>query len=134
MISLKKELDIWRLISNFWGIATAIFFFMVFFHIVELGAALKTLSAIYIGILSIFITTKEFSRWTDKGFLSDHHGELFVVVWTILMVIFISLNVANSIKYPISGEFTATYLSILGIFAISRQSRHLKRMKNKSKK
>ena len=127
MLNLKKELDVWRLLTHFWGILTAIFFLIHFLQIINLSQTIKTLAVIYIGILSLFTATKEFNRWQDKTFLSNHRGELFIFIWTILIIFFIVLSAFNPAAYQISGEFTATYLSILGIFAISRKSRSLKR-------
>ncbi|MCB9802989.1 hypothetical protein H6761_03160 [Candidatus Nomurabacteria bacterium] len=126
MLGLKKELEFWRFLSHFWGILTALFFLVNFLKILDLSQAIKTVAVIYIGILSLFTTTKEFARWKNKKFLSNHNGELFIFIWTILILIFIFFNVSDPIKYQIPGEFTATYLSILGIFAISRQSRNFK--------
>jgi len=134
MINSKKELNTWRFLTHFWGILTAIFFLLHFLHVVDLSQVTKSLSVIYIGILSLFATTKEFSRWQDRTFLSNHNGEVFVLIWTVLMLGFIIFNIFNSSQYIIPAEFTATYLGVLGIFAISRKSRSIKTIKTKKKK
>ncbi len=127
MKKTRTELFTWRWLANFWGIITAIFFLIHFFKIIDLTEAIKNLAIIYISILSIFTTIKEFNRWKSPKFLSKHSGEIFVILWTGLMIIFIAFGSYNPERFKFTGEFTATYLSILGIFAISRKSRSLKR-------
>ena len=127
MKKTKSELFTWRWLVNFWGIITAIFFLIHFFDLVDLSEAIKNLAIIYISILTIFTTVKEFDRWKSRKFLSNHNGEIFIIIWTVLIVIFIAASAYDSTKFNFTGEFTATYLSILGIFAISRKSRSLKR-------
>lgn len=127
MRKIKQELFTWRWLANFWGIIAVIFFIVHFFKIVDLTEAIKHLAIIYISILSIFTTVKEFDRWKSPKFLSNHNGEIFVILWTVLMIVFIAMSSYDSIRFNFTGEFTATYLSVLGIYAISRKSRSLKR-------
>ncbi len=127
MRKTKSELFTWRWLANFWGIITAIFFLIHFFDLIDLTEAIKNLAIIYISILTIFTTVKEFDRWKSPKFLSNHNGEIFIILWTVLIIIFIIASAIDSNKFNFTGEFTATYLSILGIFAISRKSRSLKR-------
>lgn len=124
---ITEELKLWRFLANLWGILTLIFFLITFFGWLETEQALKSIAIIYISVLSIFTSIKEFNRWSTKDFPSQHNGELFIVTWTILMLIFILLNTYDCDNFQISTEFTATYLSILGIFAISRKSKYLKK-------
>ena len=122
----KEQLLFWRILTYFWGVLTAVFFIINFFHIVDYSHSLKTLVIVYISVLSIFTSIKEFQRWKTKKFLSKYKGEVFVIGYTILMIIFIFLNARSPMTYNIPSEFTATYLSILGIFAISYNSKYLK--------
>lgn len=123
----KNELFTWRVLANFWGILTAVFFILHFFKIADLGQAVKNLAIIYVSILSIFIAVKEYTRWKMDKFSSRHNGELFVVAWTLLIIIFIILSGFYPNKFSMTNEFTATYLSILGVYAISHQSKNLKK-------
>lgn len=122
----KRELRKWKLLVNFWGILTLISFILTFFNILDVSNILKTLTIVYISILSIFSSIKEFNRWKNKEFLSRHKGEAFIVVYTLIMFIFIILSAIYPNIYHIPTEFTATYLSILGIFAITSKSKHLR--------
>jgi len=122
----KKELLFWKILSNFWGSVTAIFFLLTFFNIYDLSHVLPDITIIYLSILSIFAGVKEFNRWKNKAFSSRYHGEIFVIAWTLLIIVFILVSAYDKTNYKMSTEFTATYLSVLGIFAISRKSKNLK--------
>ena len=122
----KRELLFWKILSNFWGSVTAIFFLLTFFKIYDVSHILTDVTIIYLTLLSVFAGLKEFNRWKNKEFLSRYHGEIFVVAWTSLMVIFVLLSAYDKNNFNMSTQFTATYLSVLGIFAISRKSKSLK--------
>ena len=123
---MNKELKFWRFLTHFWGLITAFFFIINFLNIMDLSNVLQTLTIVYISILSIFSSIKEFNRWQNNKFTSLHKGEIFVIFYTILMITFIIFSALNPDQYQIQGEFTATYLSILGIFAITNKSKLLK--------
>ncbi|MDP2749839.1 MAG: hypothetical protein Q8O89_03340 [Nanoarchaeota archaeon] len=122
----KKELNFWRILSNFWGIVAAIIFSLTFFAISDLNHLLTDITIIYLSILSIYTGLKEYNRWKSAKFMSRYHGEIFVILWTILIMVFILLSAFDKNNYKLATEFTATYLSVLGIFAISRKSKNLK--------
>ncbi|OGY94097.1 MAG: hypothetical protein A2406_01390 [Candidatus Komeilibacteria bacterium RIFOXYC1_FULL_37_11] len=126
MKQLTLELLFWKILSDVWGSVTAIFFLLTFFKVYDLSHILSDVTIIYLSILSIFTGIKELNRWKNKQFLSRYHGEVFIILWTILMLGFILLSAYDKSHYKISTEFTATYLSVLGIFAISRKSKNLK--------
>lgn len=88
MFDIKQELNVWRFLTHFWGILAASFFWLIFFKLWDLSEALSSLTLIYISILSLFATTKEWHRWKDKSFISNHSGELFIVIWTGLLLVF----------------------------------------------
>lgn len=131
MLTNRQELNIWRVLTHFWGLLTAICFILTFFNTFDLSEALASLVFIYIPVLSLFTSIKEFHRWQDKNFISNHSGEFFVFLWTLLLIIFILLTAWRPNLYDIPGEFAATYIGILGIFALSRESRRLKRKRKK---
>lgn len=122
----KKELMFWKFLSNFWGCVTAMVFLLTFFDIYNLSHILTDITIIYLSILSIFTGIKEFNRWKNNKFLSNYHGEVFVIIWTLIIFIFLLFSAYDEANYKMSTEFTATYLSVLGIFAISRKSKNLK--------
>ena len=95
------------------------------FHRYDIGVS--AVAVIYIGVLGLYVTSKEFYRWKGKEkFISKYRGEIYIILWTIIMVIFvISAFITNGL-FKIPNEFIATYISTLGIFAISQQSKSFK--------
>lgn len=121
-----KELSFWKALANFWASITAIAFMLNFFNVLNISHILTDLMIIYLSILTIFTGLKEYSRWKEKKFFSQSNGEIFIIAWTILIVAFILLSAYDKSQYKLSTEFTATYLSVMGIYAISRKSKNLK--------
>ena len=85
------------------------------------------MSVIYIGVLGLYVTSKEYYRWKSKEkFESKYFGEIYVVIWTIIMLTFVMVAFISNGLMKIPGEFVTTYISALGIFAISQQSKNFK--------
>jgi len=124
---IDRQIIFWRWLTHFWGLLTAIIFVLTFFNKINANFILETITIIYIAVLSIYTSSKEIKRWSKNNFFSKHKGELFIVIYTIILLIFISLCLIEPTKYNIPKEFTTTYLAILGIFAISLNSKYLKR-------
>jgi hypothetical protein len=116
----------WRFLTYTWAILAAMFFALDFFKIIDCSGSLQTIAILYISILGIFTSIKEFHRWKSKKFFSKYRGEIFVVIYTLLILVFIILSTLYPNEYSIRGEFTTTYLAILGIFALSYNSKYLK--------
>jgi len=116
----------WRFLTYTWAILAAGFFVLDFFKIIDCSGSLQTITILYISILGIFTSTKEFHRWKSKKFFSKYRGEMFVIIYTLLIIIFIILSTLYPNRYSIRNEFTTTYLAILGIFALSCNSKYLK--------
>lgn len=121
------ELKLWKTLTNLWSLITILFFVLTFFRLPDLSPSLAHVSIIYVSLLSLFIGVKEVSRWQDKKFNSHYRGEFFVVLWTLLMITFTLLKALWPENYTLTNEFTATYLSIVGLFAISRKSKTLRK-------
>ena len=128
-IKQKEKLLFWRILTYTWGIIAGTLFTLDFFQVLNCSNSFRTITIIYICILSVFTSIKEFRRWKDKKFLSRYRGEIFVIIYTFIMLLFLILEIKNPAKYKINREFTTTYLSILGIFAISYNSKYLKNKK-----
>lgn len=90
-------------------------------------------SIIYISILGIYVGTKEFDRWQNSH-LSKRKGELFVILWTVLIFFFIITAIVSGGKYKMPSEFTATYIALLSIFALTQRSKFLHNKKAEDNK
>lgn len=91
-------------------------------------------SAIYISILGLYVSTKEFDRWYDTHD-SRHPGEIFVFLWTVIVLLLILISgVWNG--YHLSPETVAVYIMVLSVFALTQKSKslHARKLKRRRKK
>ncbi|MBU1131422.1 hypothetical protein KJ840_04785 [Patescibacteria group bacterium] len=117
----------WKNLSNLWGIIAMGFFIIDFFSYHRYSVGTSAVSVIYIGVLGLYVTSKEYYRWKSKEkFESKYFGEIYVVIWTIIMLTFVMVAFISNGLMKIPGEFVTTYISALGIFAISQQSKNFK--------
>jgi hypothetical protein len=86
------------------------------------------LLVLYIAVLAIYAGNKEFERWC-RVHKSAHPGEVFVIAWTILIILIFILTVILGKPYKISGEIISAYIAVLSILAITRRSKSLYRKK-----
>ncbi|MFZ5364547.1 MAG: hypothetical protein ACOZAG_03650 [Patescibacteria group bacterium] len=129
---IEKSNDrIWRQLTNLWTFATMGFFLFDFFSGDQYSGFTAAVSIIYITILGIYVGTKEFDRWQDS-----HHGkrkgETFIIVWTFIILLFIITAIASGGKYRMPSEFTATYIALLSIFALTQRSKFLHNQKEQN--
>ena len=127
-----NNLNFWKYLTNFWSLLTMLIFAAAFFAPEIFNCVLSSISIIYAAILSIYVGSKEIARWRNKDFVSKHFGEFFLIVWTIIIVSMILLSIINK-NFEMRAEFTATYITILGLFAISQKSKTIKRTGNSKK-
>lgn len=104
---------------------TLIVFLIAFFMPEQFNGVLGSIAVIYASILGIYVGTKEVARWRNKKFMSGYYGEIFIIMWTVAIVGMIGISIFNH-EYSLQSEFTATYITIMGIFAISQKSKALK--------
>jgi hypothetical protein len=114
--------EFWRRLINVWSI---IFFFVIIynFFVPEAGDnILDVISVIYIGVLAIYVSNKEFERWYHKHD-HQHPGEIFVIIWSILVVALIVADVMSRGYYHLPGSVVSAYIAVLTILAITRKSK-----------
>jgi membrane protein implicated in regulation of membrane protease activity len=129
---IKKLFDnsfhFWRQIINFWTIFFMIIIIYDFINNNLFAEVMGSLSAIYIGVLAIYVGNKEFERWYDVH-RSKHPGELYVIVWTLLIFIILSLDVILQKEYVLPSSIVSSYLAVLTILVITNKSKALYRRK-----
>ncbi|RJQ13545.1 hypothetical protein C4553_03315 [Candidatus Parcubacteria bacterium] len=123
MFRLKNE-RVWRVFTYLWTIVFMIFVVANFFTQGRYEYLVPPLSAIYTGILGLYVGTKEFDRWYDK-YEGRHPGEMFVLIWTFIMLILFGFSLAGGSAYKISSEVVAVYIVVLSIFALTQKSKRL---------
>ena len=121
----------WRNITKVW---TVVFFAAIIYDFLtanslETTELLLPIAVIYDAVLAVYSAEKEFKRWHDCHD-TIHPGELYVILWTILIFGLLVLSVIIHHPYHIPPEVSASYIVVIGILAITRESKHFyKRMK-----
>ena len=115
----------WRNITKVW---TVIFFIAIIWDFVtgnglELAEKLLPVAVIYDAVLAIYSAEKEFKRWHDSH-TTMHPGEIYVILWTILIFGLLAASMVVHYPYHIPPEVTASYIVAIGILAITRESKH----------
>ncbi|HOX21481.1 MAG TPA: hypothetical protein PKZ02_00670 [Candidatus Paceibacterota bacterium] len=124
LFRIKKSPNFWRYLVYIW---TIIFYAAVIYDFIVgngLSALLGPLAVIYIAILAIYASDKEFERWNDLH-SSRHPGEMFVAGWSLLIIILLLGEFIFQKAYDIPDVLIYTYITVLSILAITRKSRSL---------
>jgi len=127
MDNKKINANFIRVLAGLWGILTYFLFIVDFFTKNITLTVTSTSSVIYGVILALYVSNKEINRWQSKKgqFKSLHFGEIYPVIWSIALFFFIIITAINPDYFKIPAEFPATYITILGIYIISHQSKTL---------
>lgn len=112
----------WRCLANIWLMAMMVIILIDFWSGGRYGYLISPISILYITLLSIYITSKEFKRWFNH-YEGRHPGEIALVIWTILIFALIISNAYLGANYHISQEIISTYLVVVALFIVSRGSR-----------
>jgi len=123
---IKNEFRFWRYLVDFWSFLLFIFVLLDFFYDNSYSDFLNVLSVVYIGSLAIYSGNKEFERWYDRH-ESKHPGEIFVVIWSVLMFILFFMSLFKGNVYQIPTSVISTYLAVLTILAVTRKSKQVYR-------
>ena len=107
----------WRYLVNFWTLVIYAVTIVDFYKSNGLVEFIGPISAIYIAILAIYTTQKEFERWSDQH-VGKHPGEMYVVAWTILIILMLGLQILHHETYRLPSEVFSTYVVVLGILAV----------------
>ena len=134
MFNRKKKENIFfdrfvlKVILNFWTVLTMALLVADFLSGHRFSVSATAISIIYLAILGIYTSEKEYARWRDN-FQSKFVGESFVIGWTIIMAFFVILAAFFSDIYQVPEEFAAMYTAIIGIFAVSYHSKRIHKRK-----
>jgi len=118
----KNSLKTWRILINIWSIVFFVAIIIDFLGGNSLDGLLNLISGLYIGVLAIYVSNKEFERWYDRH-QGKHPGEKLVFVWTALMVILIVFNLIPSVHYKVPSAVSSAYIAVLTILVITTKSK-----------
>jgi len=127
-MSVFRNESIWRWLTNLWTLAFAAFVIGNFFAKGGYDFLTAPFSVIYVGVLGLYVGTKEFDRWYDFH-ESRHPGEWFVIGWTVMVAALISLSLILGKEYVVSPEVIADYIMVLSVFILTQKSKQLHKRK-----
>jgi hypothetical protein len=113
-----------KLILNLWTAVAIVLFSADFFSGNKYDSAASVIGVIYLALLGIYAGEKEYIRWQTR-FASKFSGELFVAVWTVLMLVFAVCAPFSGGAFRLPADFAVVYTSIIGVFAITQHSKNL---------
>lgn len=130
---LKNDFRFWRQLINVWSF---IFFALIisdFFHANAYEEILNAIGTIYVSILAIYVSNKEFERWYDQH-EESHPGEIFVVIWSALVISLLILDYFYGEAYKLPSAVVSAYIAVLTILVITRKSKELYHLRSQKKK
>ncbi len=124
IVSIVNNFNFLRKLINFW----TVFYFSViiydFLFTLQISNLLDITSAVYIGVLAIYVGDKEFERWYNKH-QSRHPGEVFVVLWTVLIFFLIFFGAVLKNNHFLPSSIVSSYIAVLTILVITRKSKQI---------
>jgi hypothetical protein len=124
----------WYHIVNFWTfvfLGTIIYDFFTENLLAE-NQVILGVSAIYCASLAIYSAEKEFRRWHHMH-ESIHPGEVYVIIWTIFVIALITTQAILHPHYHLPIEVSASYIAVISILALTRESKNLYKKKSSRK-
>lgn len=112
----------WRHLANIWLLVMVFIIMVDFWSVGKYGYLISPISILYISLLTVYITSKEFKRWFNH-YEGHHPGEIALVIWTILIFGLIISNAYLGAAYHIPQDIISTYLVVVVLFIASRGSR-----------
>jgi phosphatidylserine synthase len=121
---------IWRILTNVWTMVFVAFLIFDFFSFNRFEYLTVPFSIIYVGVLGLYVSTKEFDRWYEMH-EGRHPGELFVILWTLMIFAVLGISFFSQGEYKVSSEAIADYIMVLSVFALTQKSKRLHERKKK---
>lgn len=125
---------VWRVVVNFWSFVFFAAIIYDFFNdnMLSENEILLAIAGIYAAALAIYSAEKEFRRWHH---MHDgmHPGEIYAVMWTFLIMFIIFYDVVHPSAYHMPPEVSASYIAVISILAITRESKNFYKKKRKTR-
>ena len=123
--SLFQNSKFWRYTTYFWSFALFLTVLLDYIQVNAYDDILVPLAAIYTATLGIYSADKEFRRWHHNKKGKPHPGEVFVILWTLLVFGILLADFVTQSAYELPKEISATYIVVLGILVITKRSKSL---------
>jgi uncharacterized protein YacL len=129
---LILSFNFWRYLINIWSV---VFFVVIIYDFLTGNSCtefLDVVAMLYIGLLTIYVSDKEFKRWYHNH-NRQHPGERFVIAWTVLIVFLIIANLIVKIPYHLPASVVSSYIAVLTLLAITRKSKQTYQIHHRKK-
>ena len=122
----------WRYMVNFWTFAffTSIIYDFYNENVLAENEILLAVAGIYGAALAIYSAEKEFRRWHHMH-SSIHPGEVYLIVWTLLILYIIVADIVMRPHYHMPIEVSGSYIAVISILAITRESKNYYKKKKR---
>ncbi|MDD2681060.1 MAG: hypothetical protein PHE20_03090 [Patescibacteria group bacterium] len=130
---LNNEFRFWRGLINIWSILFFTLIISDFLYANAYAAALNAIATIYVSILAIYVSNKEFERWYDRH-QESHPGEVFVIMWTGIVISLLALDFIYGAAYELPSAVISAYIAVLTILVITRKSKELYGLQKKKQR
>ncbi len=129
---IRNEFRFWRQLINTWSFLFFALIVMDFIHKNAYEEVINAVATIYISILAVYVSNKEFERWYDRH-QESHPGEIFVIIWSGLVIILLFLDFIYGSAYKLPSAVASAYIAVLTILVITRKSKQLYHLRRKRK-
>lgn len=122
----------WFTVVNFWTFvffAAIVYDFMTENYLAE-HEIILAVAGIYCAALAIYSAEKEFRRWHHMH-SSMHPGEVYALIWTAFVVGLVVVQVILHYPYHMPPEVSASYIAVISILALTRESKNLYKKKGR---
>lgn len=130
---LNNEFRFWRGLINIWSFLFFALIISDFFYANVYASALNAIATIYVSILAIYVSNKEFERWYDRH-QESHPGEIFVIMWTGIVITLLTLDFIYGAVYELPASVISAYIAVLTILVITRKSKELYKLQKKKRR
>jgi hypothetical protein len=122
----------WRYLTNFWTVIFlgAIIYDYIYHNLLDEQEIILVIAGIYCASLAIYSAEKEFRRWHHMHD-SIHPGEMYAIIWTVFVFGLIAVQSYLQLEYHMPPEVGASYIAVISILAITRESKNLFKKKSK---
>jgi len=126
---MKKISDVWlRRLVNLWSFVFLVTVIIDLLYCNAYKEVLSGISTVYIGVLILYGSNKEFNRWQNHH-KTSHKGEIFIIFWTILIGVLIGFDIFLGSKYKVPESVITTYISVLTVLVITERSKEMHSVK-----
>ena len=119
---------------NFWSVVFFVAILYDFYHhnVLSENEIILGIAGIYAASLAVYSAEKEFRRWHNMH-RGVHPGEVYALIWTVLILFIVITQIVTQMPYHMPVEVSASYIAVISILAITRESKNFYKRKKGQK-